>query len=317
MSTASNDQGRAFEYIVLLTLHDEINKIRKAIIQMNSSYTAAKRAWNNISNDLQINLRKSALAAANSIFDLEPLILEDDKDTLTLLIQPDEKGESGDVRDILIVRSGIKWEVGLSLKHNHFAVKHSRLSKNLDFGSSWYNIKCSKQYWDDIHPIFQYLEEEKKKGSTWNKLPSKNNDVYVPLLNAFVDEVQRSAKANPNVPSRMVEYLLGKFDFYKVVSVDRCHTTQILTFNLHGTLNKSSKIRHPTVNIPIANLPTRIVSMGFKPDSKNTVELYMDGGWQFSFRIHNASTKVETSLKFDIQIIGMPATIVSINCRWK
>lgn len=39
--------------------------------------------------------------------------------------------------------------------------------------------------------------------------------------------------------------------------------------------------------------------------------------WQFSFRIHNASTKVETSLKFDIQIIGMPTTIVSIDCRWK
>ena len=43
----------------------------------------------------------------------------------------------------------------------------------------------------------------------------------------------------------------------------------------------------------------------------------MDGGWQFNFRIHNASTKVETSLKFDIQIVGMPATIISINCSWK
>jgi len=42
----------------------------------------------------------------------------------------------------------------------------------------------------------------------------------------------------------------------------------------------------------------------------------MDGGWQFSFRIHNASTKVETSLKFDIQIVGMPTTIISIDCKW-
>ncbi|WP_279526594.1 HaeIII family restriction endonuclease [Mesocricetibacter intestinalis] len=31
--------------------------------------------------------------------------------------------------------------------------------------------------------------------------------------------------------------------------------------------------------------------------------------------MHNASTKVESSLKFDIQIIGMPTTIISINCR--
>lgn len=57
-------------------------------------------------------------------------------------------------------------------------------------------------------------------------------------------------------------------------------------------------------------------SFDFKPNSTNTVELYMDGGWQFNFRIHNASTKVETSLKFDVQIVGIPATIISINCSW-
>ena len=42
----------------------------------------------------------------------------------------------------------------------------------------------------------------------------------------------------------------------------------------------------------------------------------MDEGWQFSFRIHNASTYVENSLKFDIQIVGMPASIISIDCMW-
>ena len=45
--------------------------------------------------------------------------------------------------------------------------------------------------------------------------------------------------------------------------------------------------------------------------------MYLDGGWQFSFRIHNASTLVETSLKFDIQIIKMPDAIISIECPWK
>ena len=68
--------------------------------------------------------------------------------------------------------------------------------------------------------------------------------------------------------------------------------------------------------MPIASLPTRIVSLEFKPWSKNTLELYLDQGWQFSFRIHNAATDVEPSLKFDIQIIGMPTTIISIDCKW-
>lgn len=56
--------------------------------------------------------------------------------------------------------------------------------------------------------------------------------------------------------------------------------------------------------------------MEYKLGSKNTLELYLDGGWKFSFRIHNALTKVESSLKFDIQIIGMPKIIISIDCRW-
>ena len=34
MSVQSNNQGRAYEYICLLTLNDEINKIRKAEIQI-------------------------------------------------------------------------------------------------------------------------------------------------------------------------------------------------------------------------------------------------------------------------------------------
>ena len=53
------------------------------------------------------------------------------------------------------------------------------------------------------------------------------------------------------------------------------------------------------------------------PDRNNTVELYMDGGWQFTFRIHNAATKVEPSLKFDVQIVGMPTAIITIDCHWR
>lgn len=317
MSKESNNQGRAYEYVCLTTLEKEIKKIRPARIEENSSYHAAKRAWQSIDESLKVTLMESAHSAVKAIFDLEPLIVEDGNDMLDLLIQTDEKGEEGDVRDILIIRRNIQWEIGLSVKHNHFAVKHSRLSKGLDFGEKWFGVKCSDKYWSDIKPIFEYLEAEKKKDSKWCDLPSKENDVYIPLLNAFVDEVKRSASTNAELPAKMVEYLLGEYDFYKVISVDKKRTTQIQVFNLRGTLAKPSKKDVSRYEVPISSLPTRIVSLDFKPGSNNTVELYMDGGWQFSFRIHNASTKVETSLKFDVQIIGMPATIISINCVWR
>lgn len=317
MSNKSNNQGRAFEFITLITLKKEISKIREASIEKNSSYEATKRAWESIDKDLQLDLEKAAEAAVESIFDLEPMILEDGTDKLELLIQQDSQGEKGDVRDILIVRRNVQWEIGLSMKHNHFAVKHSRLSKTIDFGKKWFSIPCSQQYWDEVNPLFDYLAKEKTKGTKWRELPDKENDVYVPLLNSFKDEVERSYESNPEVPKRMVEYLLGEYDFYKVVSVDARKITQIFTFNLRGTLNQATKTTQPETSIPVAKLPTRIIKIDFKPKKKNTIEMFMDEGWQFSFRIHNASSKVEPSLKFDVQIVGMPTTIITINCMWK
>lgn len=316
MSNQSNNQGRAYEYICINTLCAEISKIRSAEIIKNSAYEAATRAWNSTSDGFKYILQQSAAAAVSTIFDMEPMLFETGSDLLTLKIQTDNEGKVGDVRDIIIARSDIKWEIGLSIKHNHFAVKHSRLAKTLDFGAKWFGIPCSKQYWNGIEPIFNYLTKQKAANKNWNEIPTKDKDVYVPLLKAFIAEVLRSNEKDATVPQKMVEYLLGEFDFYKIISIDSKRITQIQTYNLHGTLNQSSRVVAPKIKVPHALLPTRIVSLDFKSNSANTVELYMDGGWQFSFRIHNASTKVETSLKFDIQIVGMPTTIISINCKW-
>lgn len=316
MSDKSNNQGRAFEYICLISLEREIKKYRNVEIVLNSSFDAALTAWKSIDKALQTNLITSAESIVKTIFELEPMIVEKDDDKVELLIQPDVMGEVGDVRDIVAIRKERKWEIGFSVKHNHFAVKHSRLAKTLDFGERWYDKKCSEQYWNDVKPIFDYLSKEKDKGTTWRDLPDKDIDVYVPLLNAFVEEIKRTYKEYPKLPKRMVEYLLGAFDFYKIISIDSDKLTQIQTFNMRGTLNKNSKKEEAKVKIPVVNLPTRLVDIQLKPGSTNKVELYLDNGWQFSFRIHNASTIVEPSLKFDIQIEGMPTSIIAINCYW-
>lgn len=221
MTDKSNNKGRAYEFAYLNTLHEEISKYRPSNIEKNSSYHAAEKAWNTLDESEKDLYKVSALAGTNTILELEPLILDDGDDELELKIQTDDKGKEGDVRDVLIIRKGIEWEIGLSVKHNHFAVKHSRLSKNIDFGEKWYGIKCSEQYWQDVKPIFDYLEIEKSKGSNWRNLPNKNDDVYLPLLNAFKNEIDRQNKIyGKNIPKLMVEYLLGEFDFYKVIGID-------------------------------------------------------------------------------------------------
>ena len=317
MTSSSNTNGRAYEYIFLMSLAQEISRHRTVEVIENSSYNAALSAWESIEDDFQEVLTISAMAAMETIFEAEPLIIEPTDDVLTLEIQDDGRGEVGDVRDIVVTREDIEWEIGLSLKHNHFAVKHSRLGKGLDFGEKWFNLPCSQLYWDEIKPIFDYLTEEKEAGKRWRELPDKDSDVYIPLLKAFVDEVKRSYELDATMPKKMVEYLLGHYDFYKVISIDRQEITRIQAYNLRGTLNKPSSQSEPTIYIPEATLPTRLVDISIKPGSTNRVEMYLDGGWQFSFRIHNASSKVETSLKFDVEILGMPTSIITINCIWR
>ncbi|MDO7253753.1 HaeIII family restriction endonuclease [Helicobacter cappadocius] len=72
----------------------------------------------------------------------------------------------------------------------------------------------------------------------------------------------------------------------------------------------------PKIIIPEIELPTRIIEIAFKNNSKTTVILTMDNGWSISFRIHNASSKIEPSLKFDIQLQSKPENIFYINKQW-
>ncbi len=317
MSSKSNDQGRAYEFACLCELEQAIRQYRPVQVLTNSSYTAAKHAYNLLSKGEQSKYHTSAKAMIPAIFECEPMMVEDTNDVLELFIQKDEAGKAGDVRDIIIARSNMQWEIGLSIKHNHFAVKHSRLSPTIDFANKWFGYECSKEYWNAVIPVFDYLAECKRSYMEFNDLPDKEHDVYKPIVTAFIEEVKKQSASHSDVPQKMVEYLLSKYDFYKVISIDAQRLTQIQAYNTHGNLNKATAKKKPTIVVPKASLPTRIVSIDFKPGSTHTAELYMNNGWTFSFRIHNAETMAAPTLKFDVQIEGMPTEILTINCVWK
>ncbi len=317
MSNLSAIRGGAFEFACMNSLYQAISEKRKCWVIKDNNYEYREADWKKIGKEQQRMYLLAADCAVRKIFELEPNIEEESNDILEFFFQSDSKGRGGDVRDIVLRRGSISWEIGISIKHNHFAVKHSRLGRKLDFCESWFSIPCTDSYWDDVKPIFEYLAEEKKNESKWRDLPDKENDVYIPLLKAFMDELNRQNEIHGSiVPRRMVEYLLGEFDFYKLVSVDISRVTELTPYNLRGTLNRPSKTKKPAVTIPVTELPDRIVSIDMKPGSDNTVELYLNNGWSFSFRIHNASTNVETSLKFDIQALGVPSSIIKMNCIW-
>lgn len=318
MSSKSNDQGRAFEYACIIELKDKIEDYHSVMVD-EKSVTAAKRAWSTQSDSERQTYLRAAAAFTDTLFKAEPLILEyndGEKDTVILSINKDSDAEGGDVRDIVIKRESICWDIGLSLKHNHFAAKHSRLSSKIDFGAKWYNMPCADSYWNTVRPIFLKLSNLKKDKVAWHDLTDKEDSVYFPIVDAFIKELNRAYKTDSAITARLISYLLGTRDFYKVVAVDNNMFTEFQSFNLRGELNKGGKKTKPTLLIPKAELPTEIISLRLKPHSASTAELYLNNGWSLSFRIHNASTIVEPSLKFDIQFLGVPANIITIKCRW-
>ena len=318
MSSKSNDQGRAFEYACIVELKDRIEDVRPVMID-EESVVAARRAWETQSETEHNMYLRAADAFIDTLFSAEPLILEcdGDDDIIVLSINKDSDAEGGDVRDIVITRKSIRWDIGLSMKHNHFAAKHSRLSSTIDFGAKWYGHPCDDSYWNAVKPIFSRLKALKEDKVAWHDMTDKEDIVYLPIVDAFIKEMNRAYIADRTIPARLISYLLGIRDFYKVVAIDKKQITEFQSFNLRGELNKEGKNIKATLLIPKADLPTEIISLRFKPNSKSTAELYLNNGWSLSFRIHNASTIVEPSLKFDIQFLGVPANIITVNCSWR
>lgn len=318
MALSNTEYGKAYEYACLIAIREHLSGKTDSdiIIQESDALQTTKTAFEKAKKEgLSDKLVKAANAAARVIIRLEPQ-LEYGNGSLTLVIQTDAQGIAGDVRDVVCVRRANGWEIGVSCKHNHHAVKHSRLSATIDFGQEWVGVPCSQQYFDAVVPLFNELRNMRANAvengeplPLWNDIPDKAERYYVPVLNAFLAELKRLADNNPDVPSKLIEYLLGRYDFYKVITDDRHKTTRVEAINIAGNLNKSANGHRSIVDVAKLKLPTRFYHMGFVPDSDNKLEIVCDEGWTLTMRIHNASSKIEPSLKFDVQLVSLPSSI--------
>ncbi len=318
MALSNTEYGKAYEYACLIAIKEHLtgNTDGDIIIQESDALQTARNAFEKAAQEgISDKLIRAANAAARVIARLEPQ-LEYGEGSLTLVIQTDAQGIAGDVRDVVCVRRANGWEIGVSCKHNHHAVKHSRLSATIDFGNEWLSKPCSHHYFDEVVPLFNELRDMKANAiengeriPLWSDIQDKAERYYVPVLNAFLAELTRLADGDPNVPSKLIEYLLGRYDFYKVITDDRHETTRVEAINIAGNLNKSANGHHSIVDAARLKLPTRFYHMGFVPGSDNKVEIVCNEGWALTMRIHNASSKVEPSLKFDVQLVSLPSSI--------
>ena len=312
MKDGTNTQvtnGKAFEYALAtqyvryLTEHDVITEMAE-----NDAFKIASKCYFSCEEEERKRFDAAAYQTIDTIIKLEPgLTAQKGKDdVLEVLMMTDAAGQGGDVRDVVFKRSNPAWEIGFSAKNNHEAAKHSRLSDDKDFGESWLGVKCSQQYWDEVLPVFGKLRALKDQKVKWNELDNKHDDYYVPVLKAFRDEMCRINAANDNIPQLLIKYLIGKHPFYKIIKDDKHKLVVVKAFHVSGELNKSYNGVKPRYCTPKLKFPSRIVEFDFKKNSKTTLHMILDEGWEISFRIHSGDGPAIPSLKFDITLIGNP-----------
>ena len=276
--------GKSFEYAVAYQLQE----IAEASLLENTHLRTA-RAYFDDSDPIE---QEKSMRAAKEIVIF--LTAEDDRieqKVCSVRLQSDQAGAKGDVRDIIIqTPSG---DIGISAKNRHFGVKNPRLSDSIDFGQKWLGYSVSQHYWDTVLPIFQELRDMSKSGQLWADVPDKEERFYVPLLRAFNVELQHIyINHKESTARKLLHYLLGHYDFYKVAKNNG--TAIVQSFNIRGGLKWGKKLA----------LPTTIEQ--HRGITRTTTLYSFDKGWQITFRIHSAERKVTPSLKFDVQLTGLP-----------
>jgi hypothetical protein len=305
--------GKAFEYALFKEFQDKLDRITNVQVIVNDALNLANSCFKEFNKQDQGRYLLNASFAVNFLMDVEPRLSNhlDQNDYLQLEILTDYQGQLGDVRDIIAIRLAQQWEIGVSAKNNHKAVKHSRLSNDIDFGQKWLELSCSQNYFDEIEPIFSDLKEiqkSSKRTRTWKSLGDYHTSVYEPILNSFRRELLSLNEKYPNQVARnLVEYLVGKKDYYKVIKSNK--TLEIQAYNIHGTLNLPFKSVKPKFSTPKVQLPSEITDISFKEGTNTTLIVDMNNDWKLSFRIHNASSRVEPSLKFDINLLQSPHSL--------
>jgi hypothetical protein len=315
MKSAGNQtfNGKAFEYALLKKVQANLKAITSVFIVESPALDNAKKCYVDSPDYDKKHYDLSALKAIEAIMQMEPRLSHgiSDKDALQLSIVADSEGQLGDVRDVIAIRSMQNWQIGISAKNNHKAVKHSRLSNDIDFGEKWLSNQCSKNYFSTINPIFDDLKrirDQSAATATWASVGDKHKKVYVPVLEAFkVELLSLHDKSPVEVAENLVSYLIGNKDFYKVIK--RKNKIEIEAYNFNGTLNQSFKNIKSKYSAPRTKLPDKLIDICFSKNSETTLIVTLNEGWQISFRIHNASSRVEPSLKFDINLISSPNSL--------
>lgn len=286
--TQSNLQGRALEYIILKRILDNLGTektILTARAEANQKRDTSKFETLNNQDKIQHTLY------ADRVFTWlkERFYIEKAK-VVTIDRLSDTDAVAGDVTDISLDIDGKK--LNLSIKHNHFALKHQRPPTLaircgfIPFGTEDINYRNSLE---DVYSNFH----KERKNLAPNALDFKdlksispefiNKNLYLPICELTTKFIN-SYPLNKTTAASLFSFLVGNKNFYKITAIN-------------GTIHVQE----------YADIPNP-VSVTAETKGDSYVLLKFSNNWVLSLRLHTAKTAItdNPSLKFDTQAIENP-----------
>lgn len=321
--TTTTIKGKAFEYAFLCSLERKLISDDVEVSIVNSpALETAQDSFEKLDDDAKRDYESAADRGVEMIRPLEPRLGNCDS-IIKLRVQTDAQGQEGDVRDVVCGCDVEGWEIGFSCKHNHEALKHPRVTEGMDFGSDWVGFPCSAEFKRRVADALKPVGEWADSGDLWRQHGDVVKDViYMPILEAFADEIRRLCELDESVPSKLLGYFFGVEDFYKIIAKDRRRggtpgTTKVMAFNINGQLGRSGSGVKPLHPVKHIKMPSRLLDIRIKKGTKTTLLITFDESWAVSMRLHSADSKVKrTGLKWDVQLKGMPSDMYQQEQSW-
>lgn len=199
----------------------------------------------------------------------------------------DSVATAGDVTDIRVVFGA--FPVNLSIKHNHDALKHQRPPTTAQRCGYAPGSPEDVEFRTKLDSIFlEFLKNAKKldpKALYFRELKEKKKDfidtrLYYPICKHVTETIKKLCVKPQNVKV-LFRFLVGNTDFYKIV------------------------VRHGVITIfRFAEIPEP-KSITVTQPSNSYVYLEFSNKWIISMRLHTASSRLGTSVKFDTQPLNL------------
>ncbi|MBR9702278.1 HaeIII family restriction endonuclease [Candidatus Pacearchaeota archaeon] len=301
MTSVSNDNGRAFEYVIVLGLKKHLESLGIDYLETERTTVDNSRDMLKLKELPEAKQKDFILAASKFLewVDSEGWFIGADKITIDRL--PDKEGQRNNVTDIeLKIEKGEDIEQkNISVKHNHDALKHPRLPNLV--AQCGIEDETIDRLWRENHDAIWTEFNRKSKdlkadAKTFKELKDIDNsfidkNLYKPLIDAVIKFLKENVKDNPDKVKSFFNFLTSDMDFYTVKNE-----------RLKVIIKKFLDITPPTVmNIEYPYL-----------QRLNTFKITFDNDWEMTLRLHTASSRmyksvrlINTSSKLDVMCINL------------